>query len=387
MAPHNNPKDRLDFRRDFSYPDGWAYLNTAAESLLLEESRAGMMEFLSDKSRGEIGRKRYYEVEEECRAKAGSLLGVPSRDIAFLAGTSDGTNSVVLSLAWQPGDNVVITDLEFPSNVLPCIRLARRGVEVRYVRSRDGLVQLDDVAKEIDRRTKLLLASVVSYRNGFKFDLERLGDLARSRGALLLVDAIQALGATPVDAKHVDFLVSGTYKWLLGVTGLGIFYCSPKAQAELEPAAIGWYSVESESYPARLSSYSLREGARRFQIGNPDFAAIYVLNRSLDYIRRVGVDFIEERLASLTGRLIKGLTDLPVELLTPRDPKDRAGIVSFAVEEPEALVEELVRRRIRVFCVDGVVRVSPYLYNNEEEIDLFLEELGRLLRRRSWLYR
>src|SRR4051794_27415188 len=195
-----------------------AYLDTAAEGLPAPGVKEAVSEYLREKCSGTPGRNRHFEMEQEARESAGKLLGARVEDIAFLPTASDSLDILAASLPWKPGDRVVTTDLEFPSNVLPWLALRERGVEVEVVRTHGGTLRLDDLIAAIDERTRLVTISQVSYKTGAWFPhTAQLAEAAHVAGALLCVDATQALGRCPVILDGVDYLTASTFKWLLGL--------------------------------------------------------------------------------------------------------------------------------------------------------------------------
>lgn len=373
------PPDIGDRKPDFFNPTPGTYLNTAAESLLLKGAIAALMEYAIAKAQGEPGRRALFAAEQECKVKVARLLNVTADEIAFACNTTDAINTLVLGLTWAAGDNVVITDLGYPSNVLPWLKLKQRGVEVRLVPSHDRVVGMDDLARAMDSRTRLLAVDFVSYKSGFRTDLAAAAALAHEHGTLILVDAIQGLGVVPLDAQELDFLVAGTYKWLLGIHGLALLYVNRKVLDRVEPPFVGWRSVDDIFAPDRFETYRLASGMGRFNTGMPSFPAMFVLNQSLDYLAQVGQAGIESRVVRLGTLLLEGLQRMHLPVLTPDEPALRAGIVSFATPRYLEIMDTLARQDVHIFGMDGRVRISPHLYNGEADIQVFLDALRRVI--------
>ena len=172
------------------------------------------------KSWGSVGRQACIEVEEHCRSLVAQMIGVNAADIAFVASTARALDAVIGSVNWRQGDNMVITDAEFPTTSYAATRLERLGVELRVVRSVDGKVAPERFADSVDRRSRLVAVSAVSYKTGFRADLAAIAAIVHDQGSLLFVDAIQGVGVVPINARPVDFLSFGTYKWQLGAHGI-----------------------------------------------------------------------------------------------------------------------------------------------------------------------
>jgi selenocysteine lyase/cysteine desulfurase len=351
------------------------YLNSAAESLFLDSNRDALIRYATLKAVGSVGRKGCSGVEARCRTLVADLIGVDSADVAFLASTSRGIDVAVKSIDWRPGDNIVVPDSEFPTALSTAAHLRSSGVEVRIVRYRDGEAPVDCVADQIDSRTRLVVVSMVSFKTGSKIDIESLAQVAHDRGALIFVDAIQALGVVPVDAGSVDFLCAGTYKWQLGAHGLASFYVNPDIANHIRVPYRGYRGVK-EIFPVDIvDGYDLFDDARRFEEGMPNYPGMFVLENGLLFLRSLGIDRVHAYTASLVSQLMDGLEDLGVVPLTTRNSADRAGIVSFETVHFSRFLALLEDEGIYVWGRDGRIRMSPFIYNTSEDIDIFLEGL------------
>jgi len=364
-----------NFLEDFPGLVGRTYLNSAAESLFMASHEAALQRYARAKALGEPGRPRFYAVEDACRQAMAALMGVTAADLAFVGSTSRATNAALHAVPWQRGDNLVVNDLEFPTLIYAARHLERRGVEVRLLRHQQGSLSLDDVAAVMDHRTRMVGVSAVSFLSGFRWDLAALADLVHDRGALLLVDAAQALGAIPVPASQIDFTVACTFKWLLGSHGLAVLCVHPRLR-DLDPDYVSWKSVRDLFAPDRMERYHLWEDARRFEEGMPNYPALYVLENALDYLSTLGPPAIATKIERLATRAYEGLSGQGWDLLTPAEPAARAGIVAFRDPSAKGMVAALRERNVYVWGGEGRVRLSAHAYNSEAEIDQFLAELA-----------
>jgi cysteine desulfurase / selenocysteine lyase len=365
-------------RAQFPGVDAGIYLNTAAESLFMSSHREALSRYADRKSLGAAGREACAAVEAHCRELVGQLLHVPAADVAFLASTARGLDVAIKSIDWQAGDNIVFADIEFPTTAFAARHLSRSGIERRVVQSRDGLVPTAAFAERIDRRTRLVVASMVSYHNGFKIDLPQLAEVAHAHGALVFVDAVQAVGAVEIDATPADFLCAGTYKWVLGAHGLAMFYVNPELAARVEPPYVGYRGVADLFAPDRYERYDLLPDARRFEEGMPNYLGMHVLQNALTFLLDLGIAQIAEHNALLVERLMTGLFGLGIEPLTPHESAHRGAIVSFPTSRDSEITSRLAQDGIGVWGRDGRVRMAPHLYNTAEEIDVFLKHLQAL---------
>ncbi len=365
-------------RADFLGLEDGTHLYTAAEGPALVRVAAALQEYAVQKSRAEAGRAVHLEVTRDCKDALGRLLGVDGADVALLPSASAGINQVCGAIDFRAGDNVVINDLEFPSVALPWLRLRRQGVELRVVRHRDWEIATGALLEAVDARTRIVALSHVSFVSGLRHDVVALAAGIRRHGALFLLDATQSLGVLPVPAAEADFVVSSTYKWLLGTHGLGVLYWNRARRPGFEPATVGWFSVDDLHAADRFERYALKADAGRFETGYPSFPSIYALGRSVPYPLAAGPERVAAHALALGRRLIDGLTRLGLEVMTPRPAERRGASISFAHEAAPLLGAGLAERGIRVWAGDGRVRASTHLFNDGADVERCLEAVAAL---------
>ena len=367
-------KDKFPQTREY------IYLNTAAEGLLSTDTQEALAEYTRAKSRGSVNRPKLYEVETETVGLATEFLGAQEGSVTFLANATEGLNLLANSLDWEDGDEVVITDLEFPSNVIAWLRLQEQGVRLEVVEADGGMIRLEDITSRITERTKLVSVSQVSYKSGTQLPyLKELGDEVHRAGAVFAVDATQALGRVPVGVENVDFLVASSYKWLFTPHGLGITYCSPELLDRLTPSTAGWYGVPNIFTPDRFERFEFKEGAARFAAGMPNFSSIFGLRASLRYLLEIGVGHLDSSLAPLVQKMRSDLVDLGLELLTPEEQAYHSGIVAFLHPKAREIGSALAEEDVVIWANDGRVRSAIHLYNDEAEVDRYIAALGGIL--------
>lgn len=322
----------------------------------------------------------------DTRDRVARLLGCGAAEIAFCRNTSEGVLWVASGLRWEPGDEILLVQGEYPANVLPWMALEGRGVRVRFLRPRRRRVTAADVAAAWTARTRLLAVSFVQWDSGFRADLAALASAVHERGGLLFSDAIQGLGALRLDARAagVDFLSAGTHKWLLGLQGLGIFYCRREALRLLEPLHVAAGSLAGEGDPDDPDAPYDRDfvdEARRFEEGTRNHVGIAALAASLGLLEEIGYERIEARIAELTDRLVTEVARRGARVASPRAPGEWSGIVLFAPPAGGAsaadLVAEMQRRRISINAREGCVHMGVHFYNTHADVDRVLEALGR----------
>jgi len=368
-------------RSDFLDLEGITHLYTGAECPMLVAGAAAMQDYARQKSRGEAGRVRHAAVAAECKAALARLhgAGVSAEDIGLVASASDGINQVCGTIDFAPGDNVVVNDLEFPSVALPWLRLRERDVEVRVVRRKEWDISTEALLAAVDGRTRLVALSHVSFMNGLRHDVESIGKALEGTSTLFLMDTTQSLGVLPVSATVADFVVSSTYKWLLGTHGLGVLYWNRARRPDVEPGAIGWYSIADTFAPLREGSYTLKPDAGRFETGFVSYPAIYALHAAVPRLLEVGVGRIAVHVLALGEQVIKGLDALGLEVMTPRAAGRRGASVSFSHPRAVEVGAALAERNVLVWAGDGRVRASTHLFNDAEDVARYLEALAAVL--------
>jgi cysteine desulfurase/selenocysteine lyase len=329
------------------------------------------------------------ELVERTRGQFASLINASTPEVSFQTNASTSLSTVVQMIEFRRGDNVIVDDLGFPSDVYPVLGLRSRGVEVRMVKNKRGYVSHEEYERVVDRRTRLIMVSFVSWINGMRADVEAIGRIAEERGSYFMVDATHGAGYLKIDTKKwkVHFLATSNYKWLLSPFGASEFYIAKSVLDEFDPPHVGWHSVveRGESQPFGLHAYELPHSARKFEPGNPDYASIYGLGQSLQFLARTGYSRIERDTLKLSGRIIDGLDKLGIDVLTPVQQEKRSALLFTHLRgmHGEELAARLKKRKIwvsaRYFGKLSGLRIAPYFYNSEEDVEELLEALGSIV--------
>jgi len=367
--------------REFSLREDVIYLNHAAVSPWPRRTARAVARFAEENAvQGSLDYPKWLETEKRLREQVRQLLNAESAgDIALVKNTSEGLSLVAYGLDWSPGDNVVASDQEFPSNRIVWQSLADQGVEFRAADLTRGESPEQALLERIDENTRLLAISSIQYATGLRMDLEVLGRFCRERNILFCVDAIQSLGAVPVDTRvaYIDFLAADGHKWMLGPEGLGIFYARPEARERLKLRQFGWHMVENVGDFER-SDWEAAQSARRFECGSPNMLGIHALQASLSLLFDYGLEQVENAVLERSQRLMEGIEDQPqLELITPSDSNRHGGIVTVRhkrIDEAE-LFERMKAEGI--FCArrGGGIRLSPHFYTPLEHLDRAVELL------------
>jgi selenocysteine lyase/cysteine desulfurase len=372
--------DPLGVRHEFPAATRRTYLNAAYIAPVPRAVAAAGRAFVDAKAEQPISLGEMQKAADGVRAAYARLIGATADEIAFLYATSEGENIVARGLGLGAGDNVVVDELHYNTTFVLYRELERTaGIQLRIVAARDGAVHVEDVARVVDRRTRLVSVAWVSHQNGFRHELRPLADLAHAHGAYLYADAVQAVGMFPVDVLQadVDFMAAGTYKWLLGSFGVAPFYIRRSLLDRIPLDRYGALHVERELGDHR---YAIYQSAKRFDYATPAFGPIYQLGAALEFLRGVGVPAIESHTVALADRLNRGLRDQGARVLTPAG--NRSSIVSFTVDPAREAARRFAAAGVDVSVRDAgrMVRVSPALYNTAADVDRCLEVTAPLVR-------
>lgn len=369
---------------EFPQIEGLRYLNHAAVSPWPRRASDAVIKFAQQNIT--IGARDYPQwlaVETRLRSRLARLLNAPSpADIALVKNTSEALSFVAFGLDWKPGDRVVISDEEFPSNRVVWEALQPQGVEVIQV-SLKGKDPESDLLAACGPNVRLLAVSAVQYASGLRLDLPRLGEGCEQRGVLLCIDAIQQLGALPFDAQECRcaFAMADGHKWLLGPEGLGVFYCRSDLRSQLKLHEYGWHMLEHAGDYDR-SDWQPASSAQRFECGSPNLLGAMALEASLSLLEEVGIVAVGQALAERIDHLQQELAAMPgVALLSPTAPARRAGILTFRIDglDNPTLFQHLKKEQIVCALRGGGIRLSPHFYTQAEVIEQSLAVVRRLL--------
>jgi selenocysteine lyase/cysteine desulfurase len=363
------------YRSEFPVTQHLVYLNHAAVSPLCKPA-ADAMKWLSDDcvTYGSLHYDRWMAAYEGLRSATASMINCSAKEVAIVKNTSEGISMVTTGLKWRAGDKVVAFREEFPANVYPWQRLESQGVEVRWLSIFDPLDRIDEAC----RGARLLAISFVQYLSGFRADLNTIGDICERHGVFFFVDAIQGLGAFPLDVRNarIHALAADGHKWLLGPEGCGVLYVAREMQDEIEPVEFGWTNVAAYAdYASR--DMSLREDAGRYECGTLNTVGCFGLRAAFDFLLKVGVENVGTAVQALGDQLWTGLQELGYETLGERSPATGAGIVSFRKPGIEAhlIVRRLKEKGFIAAPRQGWVRVAPHFYISPDDIAALLDEL------------
>ncbi len=376
--------DTLSRRRDFPALEGMVYLNTAAEGIPPPAVAEALAAYARDKQLGMDGRIPHTLVHAEARRLAAALIGLDPDDVAICSCSSEAYNLAALALGLHDGDEVVVSDLDFPASVTPFLQEACPA-RVCVWRAREGRLDTADLVPLLAPATRLVSLPLVSFYNGFRADVPAVAGIVHHHSpALLAVDITQGLARIPLDRgtgalDGADLIVSSTHKWLLGPHGGGIVGVPPHRAAAWTVPAGGWFQIRDAFGTERFERAESQTGAASFAVGMPNYPALYAIRAALDYIAGVGVAAIDHHAAPLVARCLAGLRALDVDILSPTDAASLAGILAFRHPHAEAIHRLLHGQAIHVMHSAGRLRVAIHGYTTADDVETFLTALAAAL--------
>jgi selenocysteine lyase/cysteine desulfurase len=364
-----------NLRKQFPVTDKFVYFNHAAVSPISNLSRGCMQTYLDEIS--SYGAANYPKsllgIMGQTRSLGALLLHTQAENVFFVKSTTQGLGIAATGVKFEDGQNIVLVESEFPANLRPWMPLRRKGLEIRLVKQKAGRVLIDDLARAIDKNTKLLSVSYVQFLSGFRIDLAKVGQLCRDHDVLFVVDAIQGLGAFDLDVElcGIDFLSADAHKWLLGPEGIGLGYASKKARDNIEQVLEGWLSVD-RPFDFFDIEQPLKPNANRYEEGAYNVSGLYGLCGCLELIDNVGLNEISNKIMELTDYLVQSLEKIEWQVLSPREClSEKSGIILATKKgiDFNLLAEKLRSQNIIISIRNGSLRISPHAYNSLDEVD------------------
>lgn len=361
-------------RSEFPALVHWTHLNTATFGQLPRRATEAVTSHFAH--RDELACADFldwYDDADRIRNKISRLIHCAPDDIAFVPNASTALGLLLAGIDWQPGDQVLTLEHEFPNNLYAPGLLQRFGVE-------SIACPWEQFYESVNSRTRLAVLSSVNYNTGFAPPLAEIAEFLHARGALLFVDGTQSVGALQFDVSRVrpDMLAVHAYKWLLSPNGAGFFYIAPHLRERLEPNVIGWRSHRDWRNVDNLHHGvpELAATAEKYEGGSVSFALLYAMEASLDLLLEIGLETIERRVLELALKTREIVCELGAAVA-----HCGSSIVAarFAQHDVSALARALKERRVLVSARRGHLRVSPHLYNNEEDLEILARSLAALI--------
>lgn len=358
-------------------------MNNCSQAPQTAATRAAADAYLESWNRDGMDWERWMEEVEAARAAFARLVNAEARDVAVCTSVSQATASVASALDFSgPRNQVVVTEGEFPTVGHVWRARERDGARVRWVPVRNGTIPLEGYAGVLTEETLLVSACHAYYQTGFKQELGQVAAMAREVGALVYVDAYQALGSCGVDVRalDLDFLASGNLKFLMGIPGIAFLYVKPSVAEKLEPAVTGWFG-RKDPFAFRIRELTWAPGARRFDTGTPPVLQAYVARAGMELLEGIGLDAIREWTEELSRALVAGGEERGLELMGSPDPRRKAPTTAFRVPGDSHEVEEALKRRGVLASARGpAIRLAPHFYSTLADVERALDALADVLR-------
>lgn len=327
---------------------------------------------------GGAGKGATIGVIADAREKLAAFLNAPSaKNLTFTANTCQAVSLALKGLSYQPGDNIVVGDIEHVSVLMPCLNMRPQGVECKIIRSSDGLrITAEDLLSQVDEHTRVVAVSYVQSCSGYKMDLKYLVEECHRRGVLVITDAIQALGVTQVDVQElgVDALAASGYKCMLGLEGSGFLYCSDAMLAQLQPPFVcAGAATALDRETMEIRCLDPLDG-RKLEAGTIPFQSIYALRAGVSRLLEIGMEEVAEHVSACVKRLIQGLEELGYQIALPYDPKYYCNSVMVCTDRNQEMTEYFLKQGVFFSCgKPGLVRMSVAPFTMEQDIIRLLE--------------
>lgn len=375
--------DWLRFRQQMPVSRKWAYFDHACVAPIPQSAVEAISKWANESLlEGDVVWTSWQKQIEDLRKLTAQTINAVPEEIALVPNTTFGINLVADGYPWQAGDNVVLPDHEFPSNLYPWMALQSRGVELRVVELDGHTVCPNRIADACDDRTQIVSASWIGYASGYRIDPAEIAGVAHDHGALFFLDAIQGLGVHPLDveASAVDFLAADGHKWLLGPEGAGVFYCKREHLEVLRPMNVGWNSVKQGNDFSNVN-LDIRDSADRYEGGTQNMVGFIGLNASLRLLADFGLSSsqspIADRVLAVSDEICVALESVGANILCDRSSTAKSGIVSFEVpgKPSERLKSDLLAKGVVISQRGGRLRTSAHCYNDQNDIDRLVEAI------------
>jgi selenocysteine lyase/cysteine desulfurase len=372
------PTTPADCRRHFRIFDQLVYINSCSQGALSDVVRQAYEDYLHDWDERGAPWEYWIERAETARGAFARLVNANPGDVAVTTSVSAGVSAIATGIDVTARPRIVVTDLEFPTIGQIWHAQQARGAEIVHVPAVDGELSLERLQKVVNERTALVSVTSVCYRNGVRLPVDEIVRIAKERGALVLLDAYQAVGTYPIDVENlgVDFVTGGALKYLLGSAGVAFLWSRHDLIERLKPLVTGWFA-DANVFDMDVSDYSPSQTARRFESGTPPIPAIYAAIGGMALIEEIGVSRIHEHVQRLNDHLIAGADELGCALATPREHEKHGALICIRASDAPALVASLASDGIVTSERDGNLRVSAHCYNTIDDVEAVLASLAR----------
>lgn len=389
----------LKLKDEFPLTKGKIYFDTAVMGACPASTLAVMEEYVRDmtgqfRGKGDwrSGAERWTERRMNSKRLFAEFIGASAEEVCFVPNASTGVNTALSMLPFRRRTNIVTTNLAFPMCAVAALKQRERGAKVKFIRNRRGVVTPEQFEKAVNDKTVAVMVDQPSWFNGFLLDLKAISEICRDHGTKVVVDATQSVGSLVWDAPRwgADFLTVSTYKWLLGGPynqSAGFLYIAKRLMDEYQPAYVGGQTITPEENRVNtedaftLYDYKPRKGVGRLEIYPRSEAAYVAVENSMRVLLSHGRRSVERQVRDVDNRLVELLTKHRFSLQTPKEEEKRI-YLNVKVPDFKAVGERLYKRGVVVSPRIGGLRISPHLYNTEEEAEAFVKTLREVTKPR-----
>ncbi len=367
----------MNFRDHFPIFKNKTYLNSCSQGALSQQVQQAYQSYMKDWDEKGSPWELWVEKSEAARQAFAGLVNADPNEVADCTSVSAGVSAVASALDFTGERNkVVMSDFEFPTIGQIWHAQERRGAQVVHVSAAGNVVPLERFAEAIDERTKIVSITHVCFRNGSKLDVPAIVDLAHQKGALVLLDAYQAVGTMPIDVKalKVDFLAGGVLKYLLASAGLAFMYVRRDLVPDLHPTTMGWFS-QANIFAMDIYANTPSPSARRFESGTPPVPSLYAGLAGIKLMQSVGMQKVENHLKEITGMIKEGAMKRGFNLATPVDSDKHGALICLRSHKVDLLVKRLEADNVITSSRDNNLRISPHYYNNQKDVNVLMDVL------------
>ncbi len=376
-----------DYTQDFGPFDGKIWLNNASEGALPAVSVTALHEAIAWKIQPfNLTHQKFQEVPAKLKNVIGQLLNVDSQDVILGNSATYGIHILANGIPFKAGDEILLMRNDFPTDILPWLTLAEKGIVVRQLATRLPVIQPDEVLKAITDKTRVICLPHVHTFSGHIVDIAAIGKICRERGIIFVVNLSQSLGYIPIDLSQlgIDAITSAGFKWLCGPYGTGVCWIKPELRKTLKYHQAFWVNVmtESELISTEDIHFTPQDTAKALDVfGTANFFNFVPLTASIEYLLGIGIENVGRHIDERVAEFIEGLKGTPYQLISPAAKNQRSALVVFSHQDPaknSALFRKLTENGIYAAKWKGNLRISPHIFNTSHDIQSLLQILCEL---------
>lgn len=376
-----------DYSHDFGPFEKGIWLNNASEGALPKVSVAALKEAISWKVQPyDLTHQKFQEVPQRLKKALARLLHVEAEDVILGNSATFGIHLLANGLPLQAGDEVVLMQNDFPTDILPWLLLEEKGIKIIQQSGAGPVLSLAEIEQVLTPQTRVVCLPHVHTFSGYRLPIREIGSLCRKRGIIFIVNMSQSLGYIPVDLRSlpVDAVVSAGFKWLCGPYGTGLCWVRPDVRQKLKNSQAFWVNVlsEEELTSTEKLQFKPQNSARSFDVfGTANFFNFVPWTASIEYLLALGIPVVEKTIRARVDEFIAGLDPAQYDLISPRNQEERSALIVFSHRLPEKnsmIFRDLLKQKIYPTKWKGNLRVSPHIFNTPAEIQTILRALSQL---------